>query len=64
MHLPSNEDIQNTLKIFKDNQIKSCVDYFSHNEYSHCHIYFLLYTMKHYKIITNNFPDGLFKCVR
>ncbi|CAF4180285.1 unnamed protein product [Rotaria sordida] len=28
IELPSNEDIQNTFKDFKDDQIISCIDYF------------------------------------
>jgi hypothetical protein len=64
IELPSNEDIQNTFKDFKDDQIISCVDYFQESRYVQCHIYSYPYKIMHYKNITNNFPDGLFKYVR
>ncbi|CAF4309781.1 unnamed protein product, partial [Rotaria sp. Silwood2] len=64
IELPSNEDIQNTFTSFKKNQIISCVHYSRDKKVGRCHIYSLPYTMKHYKNITNNFPGGLFKCVR
>lgn len=60
----SNEDIQNTFINFKVNQIISCVNYFNDKKVGRCHIYTLPYTMKYYKHIANNFPGGLFKCVR
>ncbi|CAF0926588.1 unnamed protein product [Rotaria sordida] len=62
--LRSNEDVQNTFKDFKDDQIISCVDYFQKSKYSQCHIYSYPYKITHYRNITNNFPGGLFKCVR
>jgi hypothetical protein len=62
--LPSNEDIQYTFRDFKDDHIISCVDYFSAAEEGHCHIYSYPYKLKSYEKITNNFPGGLFKCVR
>ncbi|CAF4124145.1 unnamed protein product, partial [Rotaria sordida] len=31
--------------------------------YNQCHIYSYPYQWKCYNKITNNFPDGLFKCV-
>ena len=64
INLPSNEDIQYTFKHFKDNQIISCVDYFEKRQCSCCHIYSYPYRMEYYDNITNNFPGGLFKCVR
>jgi len=64
IHLPSNEDIQNTFRNFKVNQIISSVNYSRNKKAGLCHIYSLPYTMKYYKNITNNFPSGLFKCVR
>ncbi|CAF2688120.1 unnamed protein product [Rotaria sp. Silwood2] len=64
IYLPSNEDIKNTFASFKDNQIISCVDYSQNKKTGQCHIYSLPYTTKYYKNITNNFPGGLFKCVR
>ncbi|CAF1408516.1 unnamed protein product [Rotaria sordida] len=62
-NLPSNEDIQNTFKDFKDNQIISCIVYFEKRKRSRCHIYSYPYQLKHYDNITNNFRDGLFKYV-
>ena len=64
INLPSNEDIQNTFRNFKNNQIISNVDYFSKANLFHCHIYSYPYTWTYYDNITNNFPGGLFKCVR
>jgi hypothetical protein len=61
---PSNEQIQGTFTNFKDNQIISCVDYFSKKKTGQCHIYSYPYTMSYYHGITTNFPGGLFKCVR
>ena len=62
--LPSKEDIQQTLIDFTNNQIISCVDYFRKKKSGQCHIYSYPYTLKYYNGITNQFPDGLFKCVR
>ncbi|CAF2989699.1 unnamed protein product, partial [Rotaria sp. Silwood2] len=64
INLPSNVDIQKTFKDFKDNQIISCVDYYSKTKTSRCHIYSYPYKLKYYNDITNNFAGGLFKCVR
>jgi len=63
---PSNEDIQYTFRNFKNNQIISCVDYFPDANDFHCHFYSYVYpyTLTYYDNITNNFPGGLFKCVR
>ena len=36
MNIPSNQDIQQTFKDFKDVQIISCVDYFEKRKYSQC----------------------------
>jgi hypothetical protein len=63
-NLPSNEDIQQTFKDFKYNQVISCVDYFPDSLYSQCHVYSYPYKSKYYHKITNNFPGGLFECVR
>ncbi|CAF5071394.1 unnamed protein product, partial [Rotaria sp. Silwood1] len=62
--LPSNENIQNTFRNFKSNQIISCVDYFLEATEGQCLIYSYLYTLKEYNKITNNFSGGLFECVR
>jgi hypothetical protein len=64
INLPSNEDIQYTFRNFKGNQIISCVDSFPEANQFHCHFYSYPYTLTYYDNITNNFPDGSFKCVR
>ncbi|CAF5069650.1 unnamed protein product, partial [Rotaria sp. Silwood1] len=63
-NLPSNEEIQKTFRDFKDNQIITCIDYFQEHKHSRYHIYSYPYQLRHYDDITNNFPGGLFKCVR
>jgi hypothetical protein len=63
-NLPSNEDIQNTFRNFQNNQIISSVDYFLEENLFNCYIYSYPYTWTFYHNITNNFPGGLFKCVR
>ncbi|UJR11014.1 hypothetical protein I4U23_015198 [Adineta vaga] len=62
-NLPSNVDIQKTFKDFKDNQIISCVDYYSRTKTSRCRIYSYPYKLKYYNEITNNFTGGLFERV-
>ncbi|CAF2641682.1 unnamed protein product [Rotaria sp. Silwood2] len=64
INLLSNEDIQKTFKNFKYNEIVSCVDYFPKAEIGLCHIYSYPYQLEHYDTMTNNFPGGLFTCVR
>jgi hypothetical protein len=64
MNIPSNQDIQQTFKDFKDVQIISSVDYFQQRKYSQCLVYSYPYKLEHYYEITNHFPDGLFRCVR
>ncbi|CAF5016504.1 unnamed protein product [Rotaria sp. Silwood1] len=64
INLLSNEDIQYTFRNFKDSQVISCIDYFPEANACHCHIYSYPYTLTYYNDITNNFPGGLFKCVR
>ncbi|CAF3480689.1 unnamed protein product [Rotaria sp. Silwood2] len=64
MNLPSNEDIQDTFTDFHYRKIISCVDYFVERKEGQCHIYSYPYSMVYYHDITNNFPGGLFKCVR
>jgi hypothetical protein len=63
-NLPSNEYIQQIFKDFKTKQIISSFDHFQKKEYSQCHIYSYPYQLKHYDNITNNFPGGIFECVR
>jgi len=64
LNLLSNEDVKNTFKNFENNQITSYVDYFKKLNLFYCHIYSYPYAWKFYYNITNNFPGGLFKCVR
>jgi hypothetical protein len=64
MNVSSNEDIQQTFKDFKDMHIISCVDYFQKRKYSQCLVYSYPYELEHYRQITNQFPGGLFRCVR
>ncbi|CAF3281202.1 unnamed protein product [Rotaria sp. Silwood2] len=64
INLLSNEDIQYTFRNFKGSQVISCIDYFPEVNACHCHIYSYPYTLTYYNDITNNFPGGLFKCVR
>ncbi|CAF3400211.1 unnamed protein product [Rotaria sp. Silwood2] len=64
IYLPSNEDIQKSFRKFKKNHIISNVDYFSQENQYHCHVFSYPYTLTYYDNITNNFPGGLFKCVR
>jgi hypothetical protein len=63
-NLPSNDDIQQTLKDFQYGQMISSIDHFQENQYSQCHIYSYPYQLKYYDNITNNFPDGIFRSVR
>ncbi|CAF4449238.1 unnamed protein product, partial [Rotaria sp. Silwood2] len=64
INLLSNEDIQYTFNGFQNNQIISCVDYFSKVQRGQCHIYSYPYEWKEYHKITNNFPGGIFKYIR
>ncbi|CAF2853826.1 unnamed protein product [Rotaria sp. Silwood2] len=64
INLASNQDIQHTFEDFQDNQIISCVDYFSQAEKGQCLIYSYPYRLKYYDRITNNFSGDLFECVR
>jgi hypothetical protein len=64
VNLPSNEDIQNTFRNFQNIQIISSVDYSLESNLFYCHVYSYPYTWTFYNNITNNFPGGLFKCVR
>lgn len=61
---PSNEEIQHTFINFINNTIITCINYFPDYGTAQCHIYSYPYTMTHYICITNNFPGGLFECVR
>jgi hypothetical protein len=63
INFPSNDDIQNTFKDFKDNEIISYVDYFSMSSNIQCHIYSYPYKRKKYERITNNFPVKFFPYV-
>ncbi|CAF3705187.1 unnamed protein product [Rotaria sp. Silwood1] len=63
VNLPSNNDIQNTFKNFKNSKIVSCIDCYPKANQFHCHIYSYPYSLIHYNYITNNFRGGLFKRV-
>ncbi|CAF1195948.1 unnamed protein product [Adineta steineri] len=63
IYLQSKQDIQDTFKDFKDDEIISYVDYFQ-EKYTRCHIYLYPEQLKYYGTLTNNFPGGLFTCVR
>ena len=64
IYLPSKEDIQHTFSYLKNNQIICCVDYARNKQHGQCHIYTYPYKLIYYRYITNNFPGGLFHCVR
>jgi hypothetical protein len=64
INFPSNNDIQNTFKDFKDNQIISYVDCFSKSNNVECHIYSYPYRNKKYGRISNNLPCKSFEYVR
>ncbi|CAF4226427.1 unnamed protein product [Rotaria magnacalcarata] len=63
VNLPSNNDIQNTFKNFKNSKIISYIDGFPQLNQFHCHIYSYPYSLTHYNYITNTFRGGLFKHV-
>ncbi len=63
VNFPSNDDIQHTVRDFKNNHIISCVDYFSEARNGYCHIYSYPYKLEFYKNVTNNFPSRIFECV-
>ncbi|CAF2394483.1 unnamed protein product [Rotaria sp. Silwood2] len=63
-NLLSNEYIEETFKDFKDKQIIYYADYFPKVKEGRCHMYSYPYKLKHYYDIINNFPGGIFKCVR
>ncbi|CAF1532681.1 unnamed protein product [Rotaria sordida] len=60
----TNADIQDTFRNFKNNRIVSYVDYFQKANLFHYHIYSYPYKWTFYDNITNNFPGGLYRCVR
>lgn len=63
INLQSNDNIQNTFKDFKNNNIISWTDYFVDSQQGQCHVYTYPYKLNEYCKISNNFPGGLFKCV-
>ncbi|CAF3409445.1 unnamed protein product [Rotaria sp. Silwood2] len=63
INVPLNEDIKYSFRNFQNNQIISSVNYFSRTEL-YCHVYSYPYIWTFYHNIANNFPGGLFKCVR
>jgi hypothetical protein len=62
-NLPSHEDIENTCRNL-NNIIISSVAYCSQTNLLYCHVSSFPYTWTLYHNITNDFPGGLFKCVR
>ncbi|CAF4338063.1 unnamed protein product [Rotaria sp. Silwood2] len=64
--LPSNENIQQTLKDILNNSAFCCIDYYPHTRMGHCHIYSHLRSndIKCYYYITNNFTGGIFEYVK
>ncbi|CAF3893638.1 unnamed protein product [Rotaria sordida] len=64
VNLLTNQDIQSTFENFKTNEIISYIDYFSKSNLFNYHIYSYPYRWTCYDGITNNFPGGLFQCVR
>jgi hypothetical protein len=64
INLPLNEDIENTFRNFQNNQIISSVYYLLKSNLFYYHIYSYPCTWTFHHNITNNFPGGLFKCVR
>ncbi|CAF2108133.1 unnamed protein product [Rotaria magnacalcarata] len=62
--LPTNDDIQNTFRDFKNNQITSYINYFAESKKGRCQINSYPVIMRRREVIANNFPDGIFKCVR
>ena len=59
----SNEDYKNTFKNFNGLMISNAY-HFSKMKVLYSHIYSYPYRWICYQYITNNFPGGLFKCVR
>ncbi|CAF3980128.1 unnamed protein product [Adineta steineri] len=63
INLPSNDDIQNTFKDFKDNEIISYVDNFPMSNKIGCRIFSYPYRWIKYERITNNLPCKSFPYV-
>ncbi|CAF3543198.1 unnamed protein product [Rotaria sp. Silwood2] len=63
-HLPLDKDIQSTFWNFKNKEIISYIDYFEKSALFNYHIYSYPYRWTCYDNITNNFPGGIFRCVR
>ncbi|CAF3743704.1 unnamed protein product [Rotaria socialis] len=63
-YLPSSDDVQRSFIKFDNHKIISCVDYFPKEQIGQCHIYSYPYTPIYYENLTNNFPGGLFNCVK
>ena len=63
-NLPSKEDIQYTLRDFRDHETFSYIDYFPEMKEGQCRIYSASRTATFFHAITNNFPGGFFPYVR
>jgi hypothetical protein len=65
MSFLSTEDVQRTFIDFpNNNNVISYVDCFAEAKENHSHIYSYPFAMQYFDEITNNFPGGLFNCVR
>ena len=60
----STEDIQRTFNDFQNTKIISYVDYFQERRLAQCHVHSYPSKTKYYQNITNQFPGGLYQCVR
>ena len=63
LHLPSSDDIRNTYRDLKNNQMNSYTHYFPQEKISQCHIYSYPYKMDTLHRLNNSFPGGLFQFV-
>ena len=63
-YIPSNQDIANTFRNFRNEKIISSVCYLPKANDLYCHVYSCPYIWTFYHNITNDFPGGLFKYVR
>ena len=64
MNFPSKEDIQRTFHDFQNTKIISYMDYFQEKRLAQCHVHSYPSKTKYYQRITNQFPGGLYQCVR
>ena len=60
----TNDEIQCTFKELLKKKIISSVDYFLEENQGQCHVFTYPFISTTYDYITNQFPGGLFQCVR